>query len=130
MRVFGSALAAGLAVYVFIVACAWSTGWASAAGVGGAPGAHRPSHLRRPSFLTPVADRRLPGMSPIADAPKLTKAWRCKKRKGCMHCHWYKSGLRDFGDLVRQERLFAGPALRLDRWMFEPTLAELLVIES
>jgi hypothetical protein len=35
------------------------------------------------------------------DAPKMTKAWRCKKRRGRMHCHLYNAAASVFGAFVQ-----------------------------
>jgi hypothetical protein len=64
-----------------------------AAGVGGNVGA--------PRLLTPVAD-----------APKMTKAWKCKKRRESVYCHTYRAGMKDFAEAVKQLR----PPVTIEPW--------------
>lgn len=101
--------------YVLLCTLAWLSGWASAAGVGGLPGAHRPLHPRRPSSLQEVAVSLRP--------------WKCKVRRGREHCHLYRDGQRNLAEITRQERELLGPALDCGRWMFERSLCPLLVTE-
>lgn len=61
------------------------------------------------------------------DAPKMTKAYRCKKREGTMHCHLYNAAASTFGAFVKPNRGDAG--WEHDRFRFEPTLCRPRVVE-
>jgi hypothetical protein len=64
-----------------------------AAGVGGNAGARRPLIL-------------------VDAVPKMTKAWRCKKRAGSTYCHTYRAGFKEFAEAVRQLR----PPMQYEPW--------------
>lgn len=90
IALIGWLLGGALAVAVMI---ADDQAFGRAAGVGGNAGAHRP-------------------LTSVADAQKVTKAWRCKKRGPVVVCHTYRAGIKAFGEAVRQLR----PPLAIEPW--------------
>jgi hypothetical protein len=48
----------------------------------------------------------------IADAPRVTRSWRCKKRPTGVYCHTYRHGAKDFAEAAKALR----PPLRMEPW--------------